>query len=642
MFVSDYLTLGSGRKIYYAHSAPATPSTKAPVVAIHGLGGSSAFWLPALECSGLTKDRDVYAYDMDGHGQSDYSGREPDLQNYIDDIGEVLDKLNLSRVILAGHSMNGTITSLFTEKNPDRVEQLILLHPVRNLPAAVKENMKGRAEAASTAKGLSGIANAVASTAVAKVVAASDFATCAFIRDLVATTKPEAYAAACLALSKAPSVDGSKTPVPVHIIGGAEDYLGSPDAVRQWAAEIPNGKGSVVVLENVGHWGAVEAPAKVGRCIAMAVAPTSYDILMGTFRSPYLYTITFDVLARKLNLRTINEASGGHNWLDVSPDGKTLYATVWGEPPKLTSYDIVHGGEYATTKVSRNVPSKFMSGYVCSNNKAMYSACGPQVDTFLVDDNGTLLEQPAVQSFNLLHGQEKNKANGTMDFGGLRHGGHSADLSPDGTKLYVADIGRNCVWMYHVDRETGLLTEASKNIATRPHDGPRHAWPHPNGRIVYSLQEHSSYVDAFRLTDDSKLEFIEGGCIIPDEKDHDKFWADEVRLSPMADVVFGSTRGLEKGTLGYVTAWNLRPDGTFASTEATHRFQTRTSGGWANAIAVCPNLGPKGEVFMTLTDSEEGFVQMLAYTSDKGFEVVDELKLSTEQELVMCATTVWL
>jgi hypothetical protein len=103
---------------------------------------------------------------------------------------------------------------------------------VRNLPPAAQENMKARAKAASTAKGLSGIANTVAATAVAKVVAASDFAACAFIRDLVATTKPEAYAAACLALAAAPAIDGSKLPVPLHIIGGAEDYLGSPDAVR--------------------------------------------------------------------------------------------------------------------------------------------------------------------------------------------------------------------------------------------------------------------------------------------------------------------------------------------------------------------------------------------------------------------------
>jgi carboxy-cis,cis-muconate cyclase len=113
-----------------------------------------------------------------------------------------------------------------------------------------------------------------------------------------------------------------------------------------------------------------------------------------------------------------------------------------------------------------------------------------------------------VQSFALVAEEDRHKGATQLDFGGLRHGGHvsthatstveeltlakSCDLSPCGTKLYVADIGRNCVWLYHVDPSTGYLTESSKNAARRPHDGPRHAWPHPNGRIVYSLQEHSS------------------------------------------------------------------------------------------------------------------------------------------------------
>lgn len=52
--------------------------------------------------------------------------------------------------------------------------------------------------------------------------------------------------------------------------------------------------------------------------------------------------------------------------------------------------------------------------------------------------------------------------------------------------------GRNCVWLYNVHPETGLLSLASQNRARREHDGPRHTWPHPNGQVVYSLQEHSS------------------------------------------------------------------------------------------------------------------------------------------------------
>ena len=100
--------------------------------------------------------------------------------------------------------------------------------------------------------------------------------------------------------------------------------------------------------------------------------------------------------------------------------------------------------------------------------------------------------------------------------------------------------------MYHVDTQTGLLTEASKNIAKRGHDGPRHSWPHPNGKIVYSLQEHSSvrlradlsfwriwglstlqYVDVLQLSEDGqRLEWLEGVNILPEDVDCNLFWAD--------------------------------------------------------------------------------------------------------------------
>lgn len=558
-----------------------------------------------------------------------------------------------------------TVTSLFTEKHSEMVEKLILLHPVRNLPAAAKDNMRGRAQAASTAEGLAGIANVVAATAVAKLTAAGDLTTCAFIRHLVATTNPAAYAAACIALSEIPAVSAANLQVPLHIIGGEEDYLAGPAAVAAWAAEVPNEQGTCVVLKNVGHWGAVEAPLKVGKSVAQALAPTSYNLLMGTFRSPYLYTLGFDTAKGKLDLQHTNKAVGGHNWLDVSRDGKTLYTTNWGEIPSVSSYAIVPSkgdapngtangvpngtaSAYPVTELKETVASKYLSGYVCSNDKAVYSACGPQVDVFLLDKSGQLKQEAAVQSFSLVSEDAMHKGNTQMDFGGLRHGGHSADLSPDGTKLYVADIGRNCVWVYHVDLATGLLTEATKNIATRPDDGPRHCWPHPNGSIVYTLQEHSSYVDVLRLTDDAKLEWLEGGFILPPGDDCKKYWADEVRLSPAADVVFGSVRGLEAHTNGYVTAWRLNPDGRLADPvgadkgDATHRFKTRTSGGWANAIAVCPNLGPRGEVFLSLTDSEEGFIQVLSYTAEDGFKVVDEVRVGSKEEQVGASVAVWL
>lgn len=535
------------------------------------------------------------------------------------------------------------MTSLFAEQHPDRVERLVLLHPVRNLPAAAQEGMRARASAATSAEGLAGIANAVASAGVASASRSNTTVT-SFIRDLVSTTSPGGYAAACSALASAPPVDAARTPVPVFLIGGAEDYLAGPAQVEAWAKEARDG--GCAILPRVGHWGGVEAPLAVAGAVQRALAPQSYELFVGTFRSPKLYTVRFDVGARKLALAATSAALSGHNWLDVAKDGKTLYATCWGTgAARVTCYDIRAGEAGLTPVQATTAPSKFMSGYVVANAKALYSACGPQVDVFELDDAGKLKSEDAVQSFALVSEDARHKGSSVLDFGGLRHGGHSADLSPDGSKLYVADIGRNCVWMYHVDPATGRLKEASKNVAKRGHDGPRHAWPHPNGRIVYSLQEHSSYVDVLRLSDDDQeLEWVEGANILPPGDDCGLYWADEVRLSPDARTLFGSTRGLKPETKGWVAAWPLDENGRLRSADEqpAHRLQTRTSGGWANAIAVAPNAGPNGESFIALTDSEEGFVQMLAYSEDKGFEVLDELRLGDEGEEHPVSVVAWL
>lgn len=132
--------------------------------------------------------------------------------------------------------------------------------------------MRGRADAAHAGlTSLSNVANGVSSVGVAKSQR-DNHTLLAFIRYQIASTKPEAYASACLALANAPPIDGATLPVPVHIIGGAEDYVAAPADLEAWAASVPSSKGQVTILDNVGHWGAVEAPARVGEAMAAALA----------------------------------------------------------------------------------------------------------------------------------------------------------------------------------------------------------------------------------------------------------------------------------------------------------------------------------------------------------------------------------
>ncbi|KAJ9480258.1 hypothetical protein PHBOTO_003482 [Pseudozyma hubeiensis] len=221
-----------------------------------------------------------------------------------------------------------------------------------------------------------------------------------------------------------------------------------------------------------------------------------------------------------------------------------------------------------------------------------------------------------------------------MDFGGLRHGSHGIDLSPDGSVCYVPDIGRNCVWTMDVDPSNGALSLGEKSVAPRSNDGPRHTISHPDGRYIYSLQEHSSMVDIFELIKDAKgtrLKWRQGVKIIPQSDDAGLYWADEVRLScPVPNVdgtypryMFASTRGLATETKGWVAVFLLDKNGLVVSQggDADHDlgdalclWQTPTSGGWANAIEPAPTLlggNNAKHQYAVLTDSEVGQVRML-------------------------------
>jgi pimeloyl-ACP methyl ester carboxylesterase len=46
-------------------------------------------------------------YDFDGHGQSEWSGRDLTIDDLVKDLQEVITALGLEKVVLVGHSMNG-------------------------------------------------------------------------------------------------------------------------------------------------------------------------------------------------------------------------------------------------------------------------------------------------------------------------------------------------------------------------------------------------------------------------------------------------------------------------------------------------------------------------------------------------------
>jgi 3-oxoadipate enol-lactonase len=96
----------------------------APVlVLLHGLGDDGGTW-DAVGAEFALHFR-VLAVDLRGHGQSDWPGTYS-FELMRDDVLGVLDQLRLGRVNLLGHSMGGTVAYLIAEKEPGRIDRLIL------------------------------------------------------------------------------------------------------------------------------------------------------------------------------------------------------------------------------------------------------------------------------------------------------------------------------------------------------------------------------------------------------------------------------------------------------------------------------------------------------------------------------------
>jgi 2-succinyl-6-hydroxy-2,4-cyclohexadiene-1-carboxylate synthase len=97
-----------------------------PVLMLHGFTGSISAWQGIPEA--LSKHARVIAVDIIGHGDSS-APSDPDrysIPKAVQDILELLDRLDVGALTVLGYSMGGRIALHLTLDAPDRVSSLIL------------------------------------------------------------------------------------------------------------------------------------------------------------------------------------------------------------------------------------------------------------------------------------------------------------------------------------------------------------------------------------------------------------------------------------------------------------------------------------------------------------------------------------
>lgn len=110
-----------------------------PLLALHGwLDNAGSFDELAPRLTGRWQ---VIALDLRGHGHSSHiaPGAWYHYVDYFDDIGAVLGHFGWTRVDLLGHSLGGTLASLFAAAYPERVGELLLVEALGPLTTTLED-----------------------------------------------------------------------------------------------------------------------------------------------------------------------------------------------------------------------------------------------------------------------------------------------------------------------------------------------------------------------------------------------------------------------------------------------------------------------------------------------------------------------
>jgi len=123
--------LDVGLPLCLCHWGPALDAARSerpPVLILHGFLEQGAAWHPVAERLAAAIGRPIVAPDHRGHGRSGHVGpaQHYHFWDYVGDVQAIVDHLG-GRVDLVGHSMGGTMASLFAGSRPEAVRRLVLV-----------------------------------------------------------------------------------------------------------------------------------------------------------------------------------------------------------------------------------------------------------------------------------------------------------------------------------------------------------------------------------------------------------------------------------------------------------------------------------------------------------------------------------
>ena len=113
-----------------------------PVMLIHGVGADGTSWDQIA--ASLSSDFRVMRLDLRGHGQSGHIAGALTLDDFVQDVVDVLDACGVPAAHIVGFSLGGMIAQGMALQHAGRVRRLVLLSAVAGRTAEERERVQAR------------------------------------------------------------------------------------------------------------------------------------------------------------------------------------------------------------------------------------------------------------------------------------------------------------------------------------------------------------------------------------------------------------------------------------------------------------------------------------------------------------------
>ena len=339
-------------------------------------------------------------------------------------------------------------------------------------------------------------------------------------------------------------------------------------------------------------------------------AAREFFVYVGTYTrgdSPGgIHVLRFDPEAERLETTDQVGVASNPAFVAIHPGGGFLYAVgEWGEPDanQVIAYaiDPQSGG---LTRINRHPSGGKGPCHLVVDPSGRWVLVANYGDggvaTVQIDDDGGL------GPFGSRHQHRGNSVDPQRQTGPHAH---SINLTPDGRRALVADLGLDKVMIYWFDSESGKLIPSFPPFGqSDPGSGPRHLAFNEDGTRVYVLNEMAASLTVFSLeVATGALESLQSIDLLPQGWTGERSGA-EVVIHPNGRTLYASNRGHDSIAIFSVDAnsGRLRSMGHVPSGGRTPRnFAIDPTGGFLFAAnqnsdsIVVFRIGDEGQLMRT-------------------------------------------